>query len=159
LPRVTATSMPDNLSPEDRRRNMQAIRSSDTKPELVVRRFLHSHGLRFRLHVSNLPGKPDIVLPRHRMVVFVNGCFWHSHSCGRAIVPSTRESYWAPKLQRTVRRDRENNAKLRATGWRVVRVWECETQNPATLAAIFKKLLRSRRRSQFGLHPVPKTPS
>jgi DNA mismatch endonuclease (patch repair protein) len=120
--------MADNLTPEDRRRNMQAIRSSDTKPELVVRRFLHSHGFRFRLHVSSLPGNPDIVLPRYRTVVFVNGCFWHSHSCGRAVPPATRESYWIPKLERTIRRDRQNAAKLRATGWQVIRV-------PTTLTA------------------------
>lgn len=106
---------------------MSAIRSKDTKPELVVRRFLHARGLRFRLHRKDLPGKPDLVLARYRTAIFVDGCFWHGHGCARSPkAPATNVSYWTPKIERTRERDRDANAALRAKGWRVIRLWECE---------------------------------
>ena len=118
--------MPDVFGPDTRSRIMQQIRSRDTKPELRVRRFLHAAGLRFRLHDSSLPGKPDIVLRRHRTVILVQGCFWHQHpGCKHSGVPLSRRRYWGPKLRATVHRDREHQRKLRSLKWRVLVLWEC----------------------------------
>ena len=106
---------------------MSRIRSKDTKPEQVVRRMLHALGFRFRLHSAHLPGKPDIVLPRHRKVVFVHGCFWHSHGCrvgGK--LPATREQFWKTKFTRNVARDKTAILQLWQMGWQVLVVWECE---------------------------------
>lgn len=115
---------------------MARVRSKDTAPELAVRRALHATGLRFRLHRADLPGRPDIVLPRRKTAVFVHGCFWHSHpGCKRACVPATRQEYWVPKLRRNVERDRTATDALRAVGWRVIVIWECEARSPAGLAA------------------------
>lgn len=106
---------------------MSGIRGRDTKPELTVRRFLHSHGLRYRVHVRELPGRPDIVLPGKHAVVFVNGCFWHKHpGCRFAYAPATNTDFWADKLSQNVERDERTNATLRARGWTVHTVWECE---------------------------------
>jgi DNA mismatch endonuclease (patch repair protein) len=106
---------------------MSAIRSKNTKPELVVRRFLHARGLRFRLHRKDLPGKPDLVLPKYQTVIFVDGCFWHGHNCARSPKgPATNVSYWKPKIVRTRERDKDANAALRHDGWTVIRIWECE---------------------------------
>jgi DNA mismatch endonuclease (patch repair protein) len=106
---------------------MSAIRSKNTKPELAVRRFLHGRGFRFRLHPKELPGKPDLVLPKYLTVIFVDGCFWHGHQCARSPkAPATNVSYWGPKIARTRERDREADTALRALGWRVIRLWECE---------------------------------
>jgi DNA mismatch endonuclease (patch repair protein) len=124
----------DRVTEEQRRRNMAAVRSTDTLPERAVRSILHKLGLRFRLHQRALPGSPDIVLARHRTVVFVHGCFWHGHDCPRGKVPSTRPEFWLPKLQRNGERDRNNAASLRNLGWRVLTVWECELDEPRRLA-------------------------
>lgn len=106
---------------------MRAIRKRDTKPELAVRSTLHRLGYRFRLHRRDLPGSPDIVLPRHRAVIFVHGCFWHQHAgCRHATVPRLRQSYWLPKLSRNVARDGQAVRELVAAGWRVLVLWECE---------------------------------
>jgi DNA mismatch endonuclease (patch repair protein) len=114
---------------------MSRIRSGDTKPELAVRKLLHALGLRFRLHRRDLPGKPDIVLPRFRTVIFVHGCFWHQHpGCKLASDPKSRREYWIPKLAGNVRRDTLAQAALRASGWRVEVIWECESRKPAMLA-------------------------
>ena len=119
--------MADDLSPEVRRRTMRRIRSADTTPELVVRRFLFRNGFRFRKNVKTMPGKPDIVLPKYRTVIFVHGCFWHQHpGCRRAVLPKSREDYWLAKLKRNAERDAEVRAELEAPGWRVLVVWECE---------------------------------
>lgn len=125
--------MTDRITEEQRRRNMAAVRSTDTMPERAVRSILHKLGLRFRLHQRALPGTPDIVLTRHKSVVFVHGCFWHGHDCPRGKVPSTRTEFWLPKLQRNCERDRANAASLRTLGWRVVTVWECELGEPRRL--------------------------
>ena len=106
---------------------MSGIRGRDTKPELAVRRHLHASGLRYRLHVRDLPGRPDIVLPRHRIVVFVHGCFWHRHrGCRFAYTPKSRAEFWLPKLEGNAQRDARDQHRLRELGWRTEVVWECE---------------------------------
>lgn len=120
---------------------MRRVKSTDTAPEMAVRRALHAAGLRYRLHQANLPGKPDVVLPRFKTVVLVHGCFFHSHpGCGRARIPATRQDYWIPKLARNAERDRRNTDTLTAAGWKVRIVWECELKDsgrlPALIAAI-----------------------
>lgn len=104
---------------------MAAIRGSHTKPELLVRRALHAAGLRYRLHAKELPGKPDLVFPRYRAVVFINGCFWHQHDCHLFRWPSTRKEFWQEKLSRNVVNGARVTAALREAGWRVATVWEC----------------------------------
>ncbi len=107
--------------------NMSRIKSKNTKPELVVRKLLHSAGFRFRLHASNLPGKPDIVLRKYEAVVFVHGCFWHGHEkCKYFVVPATRTEWWLQKINRNKELDAINAKKLRDLGWRVVKIYECE---------------------------------
>lgn len=115
-----------------RRRNMQANRSKDTKPEMTVRRLLHSMGYRFRLHAKNLPGRPDVVFTARRKVVDVRGCFWHCHGCHPlGQVPKSRIDYWGPKLASTKQRDAANEQSLRQLGWEVLVIWECELRaNP-----------------------------
>ena len=120
----------DTLSPEKRSWNMSRIRSKDTKPEVVVRSLLHGMGYRFRLHRRDLPGRPDIVLPKYRTAVFVNGCFWHRHEgCRYAFFPKTRVDFWMAKFQDTVERDHRQREELRNLDWRVVTIWECETRD------------------------------
>jgi DNA mismatch endonuclease (patch repair protein) len=109
---------------------MALVRGKDTKPELVVRRLIHGLGYRFRLHRKDLPGKPDIVLPRLRKAIEVRGCFWHRHpdpACTRARIPKSRQDFWIPKLEGNARRDADNERALRALGWDLLVVWECET--------------------------------
>jgi DNA mismatch endonuclease (patch repair protein) len=118
--------VPDLIS-SSRSRNMAAIRGKDTLPELTVRRMLHGLGLRFRLHCRNLPGRPDIVLPRHRTVVLVHGCFWHRHEgCRYTTTPKTRLEFWQAKFDANVARDHRTRIALEEMGWRVLVVWECE---------------------------------
>lgn len=121
--------MADNLSPEDRSKCMSRIRSKGMTPELKVRSIVHALGYRFRLHRRDLPGKPDLVLPRHRAVIFVNGCFWHWHpdpECPIASLPKSNLDYWQPKLERTRERDTMSTFQLQDAGWRVLTIWECE---------------------------------
>lgn len=118
--------MTDRISPEARSRNMAAIRAGNTKPEIIVRKFLHSKGYRFRLHAKALPGKPDIVLPKHRTAIFVHGCFWHLHGCRNTVIPKTRTEWWTAKLEGNRDRDLRNQLRLEELGWRVIVVWECE---------------------------------
>jgi DNA mismatch endonuclease, patch repair protein len=122
---------------------MAAIRSKDTKPELIVRSLLHSLGYRFRVHGAHLPGKPDVVLPKYRTALFVHGCFWHMHNCkyGR-VTPRTNAEFWADKRLRTVERDVRSTAALRRSGWRVATVWECQTKDPLRLAHRLKRTLQ-----------------
>ena len=122
--------MADTLDQATRSRIMSLVRSKDTKPEKLVRSMVHRMGYRFRLHVKQLPGKPDLVLRRLGLVIFVNGCFWHQHpGCRKAGRPATNEDFWNDKLDATVKRDRLTQSKLRRLGWRVSVVWECETFN------------------------------
>ncbi|WP_082085927.1 very short patch repair endonuclease [Pseudomonas sp. 21] len=109
---------------------MKSVKQKNTRPELLTRRLLHRLGVRFRLHGKDLPGTPDIVLPRHRTVIFVHGCFWHRHAnCRYASTPKTRQHYWLPKFYANVERDLRKTAQLEALGWRVLVVWECETRD------------------------------
>ena len=118
--------MTDTHSKEVRSRNMSHIRSKDTKPEVAVRKYLFSKGFRYRKNVKTLPGCPDIVLPKYKTVIFVNGCFWHKHDCSRFVWPSSNEDYWREKITRNVKRDRENYEQLKNIGWNIYVVWECQ---------------------------------
>jgi DNA mismatch endonuclease (patch repair protein) len=124
----------DTISPEYRSEIMSRVRAKDTKPEMLVRRLVHAAGYRYRLHVRDLPGKPDLVFPARRKVVFINGCFWHRHrDCALARLPKSRTEFWTEKLERNRARDERNVAALRDLGWDVLTVWECEIRDPAGL--------------------------
>lgn len=119
--------MSDKMTPEQRRHCMQSIRGKDTRPELLVRRFLHAHGFRYRLHNNRLPGHPDIVLRKYRSVIFVNGCFWHGHEgCKYYKIPQSRTEYWKKKIEVNQARDLRERIELRNMGWHVIQVWECQ---------------------------------
>jgi DNA mismatch endonuclease, patch repair protein len=121
----------DKLTPERRSENMRRIRSTNTSPEMIVRRFVHGMGFRYRLHVAKLPGKPDLVFTRLKKIIEVRGCFWHQHGrCIDSHIPQSRLEYWRPKLQRNLRRDEANQRTLRDLGWKILVVWECETTSP-----------------------------
>jgi DNA mismatch endonuclease (patch repair protein) len=123
---------------------MALIRSKDTGPEVYVRRLLHRLGYRFRLHRSDLPGKPDIVLPGRRAVIFVHGCFWHHHSdpsCKLARIPKSRADYWRPKLERNAARDTTHRRALELAGWSVLEVWECQLRRKEDLEPVFRGFL------------------
>jgi len=135
--------MTDTVSREKRSAIMAAVRSRDTTPEKFVRSLIHRLGYRFRLHCKDLPGRPDIVLPRHRAVVFVHGCFWHAHRCKAGDrLPATNTEFWRNKRNQNVIRDRTAIGRLRRFGWRVLIVWECETKNAVTIADKVKRLLK-----------------
>lgn len=118
--------MADNHSKEVRSMNMSRIRSTNSKPEEIVRKYLFAQGFRYRKNVKKLPGCPDIVLPKYKTVIFVNGCFWHKHDCPRFVWPSSNQEYWIPKIQRNTKRDSQNAALLKDQGWNVITIWECE---------------------------------
>jgi DNA mismatch endonuclease (patch repair protein) len=127
--------MADIVSPERRSWNMSRITGKNTRPELRLRSILHRAGYRFRLHVSSLPGRPDIVLPKYRTAIFVNGCFWHRHpGCSKSYTPSSRTEFWTAKFEATIARDAKKSAELQKQGWNVLTVWECELlQSPASV--------------------------
>ncbi|TGE21541.1 DNA mismatch endonuclease Vsr [Hymenobacter aquaticus] len=132
--------MADKITPSQRSYNMSRIRSKDTKPEMTVRKWLHSQGLRFRLHRGDLPGKPDIVLPRYRTVILVHGCFWHAHEgqpCFK--LPASRTEWWQQKLGRNKARDWQQQRALELQGWQVLVVWECELK-PIRRESTFERL-------------------
>ena len=115
---------------KERSRNMSAIKSKNTKPEIVVRKLLHSMGYRFRLHRKDLPGSPDIVLPKYKTVIFVHGCFWHRHeNCKYSSTPKTRKKFWESKFEVNVKRDLEIQEKIKNIEWRSIVIWECETKD------------------------------
>lgn len=118
--------MADTKTPAERSENMSRIRSSNTKPEEIVRKYLFRHGFRYRKNDKRYPGKPDIVLPKYRTVIFVNGCFWHMHNCSRSRLPRSNQEYWKPKIERNIERDIQNKRRLEDDGWQVIVVWECE---------------------------------
>lgn len=121
---------------------MASIKARHTKPELLVRRYLHASGLRFRLHDRRLQGTPDLVLRKYNAVVFVNGCFWHRHlGCKDATTPATRPDFWQNKFAKNVARDRSKSALLTASGWRVFTVWECESRDELALDRLFWKIV------------------
>jgi DNA mismatch endonuclease (patch repair protein) len=125
----------------DRSANMRAIRSKDMVPELIVRRLVHKLGYRFRLHRRDLPGKPDLVFASRRKVIFVHGCFWHSHGCKFTHVPKSNPHYWGPKLQRNQTRDGKHLEALTADRWDVLVIWECETKDSSKVSARIKDFL------------------
>ena len=118
---------------------MAGIRAQDTKPEMIVRRGLHAMGFRFRLHDRKLPGKPDLVFPMHRAVIFVNGCFWHGHDCALFKWPASREEFWREKITKNRANDASNAVFLAGLGWRSLTIWECaiKRRSPETLAGVF----------------------
>lgn len=118
--------MSDHLTAEKRSWNMSHIRSTNSKPETLVRKYLFSKGFRYRKNVEQLPGCPDIVLPKYKTVIFVNGCFWHKHDCPRFVWPSSNTEYWRPKILGNVERDKKNYLELKSLGWDVLIIWECE---------------------------------
>lgn len=132
--------MADVVDKATRSRMMSGIRGKDTRPEMVVRQYLHRHGFRYRLHDRQLPGHPDIVLPKYKTVVFVHGCFWHKHDCQNFVWPKTRKEFWAEKIMGNVARDLHNEKKLLDQGWRVLVVWECSV-SPLRLAQLRKQIL------------------
>lgn len=137
--------MADNHSKEIRSKNMSHIRSTNSKPEEIVRKYLFSKGFRYRKNVRTLPGCPDIVLPKYKTVIFVNGCFWHKHDCPRFVWPSSNEGYWKPKILRNVERDQRNIEELVALGWRVITVWECELKRKVvenTMKQVIEKIMQ-----------------
>lgn len=136
----------DRVSKEVRSANMARIRSKDMKPEMAVRRLVHGMGFRYRLHRHDLPGRPDLVFPTLRKIIFVHGCFWHQHpdpECRHARPPRSNTAYWGPKLQRNVERDAQHQRALEAVGWRVLIVWECELKKPEALADRLRAFLLS----------------
>ena len=140
--------MADVHSAATRSRNMRAIRSGNTKPELLLRKILHHAGFRYRLHSGQLPGKPDLVLKKYKVVIFVHGCFWHKHDCHLFRLPKTRQCWWKTKLTENRMRDLANEDKLRERGWRVAVVWECALKGkarlePAELLAHIKEWIES----------------
>ena len=126
----------DNHDKETRSYNMSMIRSKNTKPEELVRKYLFSQGFRYRKNVRTLPGSPDIVLPKYKTVIFVNGCFWHKHDCSRFVWPKSNTEYWYKKIENNVNRDADNMALLKQAGWRVLVVWECELKNEKAIETL-----------------------
>jgi len=127
--------MTDIVSKTARSKNMAAVRSKNTKPEILIRKGLHRRGFRFRLHDRNLPGKPDLVFPKYHAVIFVNGCFWHQHDCHLFKWPSTRKEFWKTKIEGNRARDIKAVKQLRLMGWRVITVWECSLKGKTRLQA------------------------
>ncbi|OPC03918.1 very short patch repair endonuclease [Elizabethkingia ursingii] len=137
--------MTDVHSKEIRSFNMSRIKGKDTKPELLVRKFLFSQGFRYRLHDKKLPGKPDVILPRYKTIIFVNGCFWHGHEgCKYFVVPKTRTEWWLNKINTTVANDKKIVESLRNDGWKTIVIWECELKKEKsenTLSELIKKII------------------
>ena len=136
--------MADNHTPEVRSRNMSHIRSANSKPEEKVRKYLFSKGFRYRKNDRRYPGKPDIVLPKYKTAIFINGCFWHKHYCPRFVWPSSNEDYWVPKILGNVERDQKNHALLIEQGWKVLVIWECQLKKKefqATMDHLEKEII------------------
>lgn len=135
--------MTDVLTPAQRSFNMSRIRNRDTRPEMIVRSIVHGMGFRYRLHKKDLPGKPDLVLVRHRKIIDVHGCFFHMHDCRYGkVTPVTNAEFWQAKRQSNLNRDRRNIDALKKAGWQVLIVWECQTKNPDSLQKILTDFLK-----------------
>src|SRR5215212_1918044 len=129
--------MADVHSKEIRSYNMSRIKGKNTKPEMLVRRFLHANGFRYKLHDKSLPGKPDIVLPKYKTVVFVHGCFWHQHKgCRKSVRPTSNIEFWNAKLDKTIKRDKQNTELLNEADWKTITIWECELKNAERLEKV-----------------------
>lgn len=136
--------MSDRITGDKRRANMRAIRSKGMKPELKIRRLVHSMGYRYRLHRHDLPGRPDMVFPSRQKIIQINGCFWHQHSdpsCLKAHIPKSNTEYWLPKLEKNKKRDDENLKRLMEMGWKILVIWECELSNNIKIKKIIKSFL------------------
>jgi DNA mismatch endonuclease (patch repair protein) len=133
--------MTDMVSRKRRSEIMRNIKPQNSFPEVLVRSLIHKMGFRFRLHVRSLPGTPDVVLPRHRKIILINGCFWHSHTCKKAGIPKSNRIFWKKKLRRNHQRDIENLIALKQMKWRVLVVWQCELKRPAHLLKRLTKFL------------------
>jgi DNA mismatch endonuclease, patch repair protein len=135
--------MTDVLTPEQRSFNMSRIRNRNTRPEMIVRSLAHHMGYRYRLHRSDLPGKPDLVFPSRRKVIFVHGCFWHMHDCPYGkVIPKTNAEFWQSKRVGNVERDKRNIVALNKSGWKVLVVWECWTKSPDNLQKLIDRFLK-----------------
>lgn len=136
--------MADVMTPKQRSRCMAAVKGKDTKPEMIVRKYLFSSGMRFRVQVRKLPGNPDIVLPKYKTVIFVNGCFWYGHEdCKYFRLPKSNVEFWKEKIGRNIERDRESMQALLDLGWKIIRVWECELRNKANREDTLNKIYKS----------------
>lgn len=131
--------MPDNLTAEQRKKAMSSVRQQDTKPEKLVRSILHKLGFRFRKNVSSIAGKPDIVLPKYKTIIFVHGCFWHQHKdCRKAARPTSNIEFWNTKLDKNVARDKQTLKELKSLGWKVLTIWTCEMKDKELLTEELK---------------------
>jgi DNA mismatch endonuclease (patch repair protein) len=150
--------MTDNVSPEHRARMMSAVKGKNTEPELFVRRALYANGFRYRLHYADLPGRPDVVLPKYNVVVFVNGCFWHGHRCRRGLRPKTRMEFWNAKIGKNIERDRAALAALRRAGWRAVTIWTCELakRTERLIAELHRRPVKRRSNSRDSRRKTPR---
>ena len=139
--------MADDHTPEQRSYNMSKIRRKDTAPEILVRKYLFSRGLRYRIDDKRFPGRPDLVFPKYKTVVFVNGCFWHHHNCKYFVWPKSNTEYWYDKIGKNENRDKENIDKLKLMGWKTIIVWECELKNNRenTLSKLYGNIINDRR--------------
>jgi DNA mismatch endonuclease (patch repair protein) len=133
--------MPDIYPKSKRSDIMSKISGKETKPEILVRKFLFSKGFRFRKNVKELPGKPDVVLPKHKTIIFVHGCFWHGHSCKRGTLPETNYKFWQEKIGKNIERDNRNIFELKEKGWNVIIVWQCEIKNKESKDVRLNQLL------------------
>lgn len=134
--------MADVHNKETRSFNMSRIRSQDTKPEMLVRKFLFANGFRYRIHVKTLPGNPDIVLPKYKTVIFINGCFWHGHTdCKYFVVPKTRTEFWLSKIHKNISNDLINQNKLKQLGYNVIIIWECDVKNKSIFDSLVQKII------------------
>lgn len=143
--------MPDVFDPQQRSRVMAKVHGANTTPELAVRSIIHRMGYRYRLHRKDLPGKPDIVLPRHKKIIFVHGCFWHQHEgCKAADRPTSNTDYWNKKLDRNVERDKRHREALEAMGWKVLVVWECQLKDRERLVGVLSEFLSPDKAAALG---------
>lgn len=141
--RLYLCNMADVHPPAIRSKNMAAIKGKNTKPEMLVRRFLHAHGFRYKLHDKTLPGKPDIVLPKYKTVIFIHGCFWHGHTgCKYYVVPKTRTEWWLNKINGNIANDTKAICALRQLGWKIITLWECELK-PAIITDTLERLIET----------------
>lgn len=147
----------DRITPDQRSYLMSQVRAKDTKPELVIRSFLHRSGFRFRLHVKSLPGTPDIVLPKYKTVIEVRGCFWHRHpGCRKATTPASNCNFWHDKFQQNVTRDAKNDSALEALGWQVIVVWECQIRKNETLLKLTDLISRHYKKGRIAVERAKK---
>ncbi|EAB2330837.1 DNA mismatch endonuclease Vsr [Salmonella enterica subsp. enterica serovar Cerro] len=139
--------MVDTLTPEERSGRMSRVRARDTKPEMKLRRLIHGMGFRYRLHRRDLPGKPDLVFPGRRSIIFMHGCFWHRHEgCGLARLPKSKRAFWSAKLEANKERDQKNISTLEAAGWRVLVIWECQLRDEGGVREVVKEFLTNYKR-------------